>query len=335
MFRRAGRRTNVALLLLCCGAFLTGWLAFASGTPVKATLTTVGHGLFGIAVLALAPWKSMIITRSRTYRAKRVPAVAWALILLMLVCLASGLGQFLIGYQVVAGLSPIQVHVGAALVAVPVFLGHVLRRRPQRLKRTDLQRRSLLRTGAFTLAAGVGYLGLLGAAGLTRGSAGRVSTGSGRIDPADMPATTWLLDRGPAVDAATHRVAVAGRMIGMAELAARARPVLARLDCTSGWYAEATWTGAPLSDFITPEDLARARSIEITSVTGYTRRFGVAEAADLWLATGCEGRPLSPGTGAPVRLVAPQHRGFWWVKWVASVRLSDTSAWVQLPFPAQ
>ena len=330
VFRRAGRRTNAALLLLCGGAFLTGWLAFASGTPTPATLSTVAHGLFGLGVVALAPWKSVIVLR-----AKLIPVAAWALIVLTVVCLAAGFGQFLVGYHIVAGLSPIQVHVGAALIAVPVFAWHVLRRRPQRLRRADLSRRSLLRTGAFTMAAGAGYLGLVSAARWTRGSVGRVSTGSGRIPAADIPATIWLLDRVPDLDPAAHRVEVSGQSVSVAELAAQAQPVLARLDCTSGWYAQATWTGVPLSDLIAPERLAGAHSIQVTSVTGYTRRFGVAEAADLWLVTGCEGQPLSAGTGAPVRLVAPGHRGFWWVKWVASVRLSERAAWAQLPFPPQ
>jgi len=330
VFRRAGRRTNAALLLLCAGAFLTGWLAFASGTPAPATVTTVAHGLLGLGVVAVAPWKNMIVLRSR-----RIPPGAWALIVLTLVCLAAGFGQFLLGYHLVGGVSPIQVHVGAALVALPLMVGHVRGRRRQRLRRSDLSRRALLRTGAFILGTGLGYLGLIGAAGWTRRSAGRVATGSGRIDAADVPATNWLLDRVPEIDPAAHRVQVAGLLLSPADLAARAKPVLARLDCTSGWYAEATWSATALADLVSPGHLAAARSIEVTSVTGYTRRFDVAEAGDLWLATSCQGQPLSAGTGAPVRLVAPHRRGFWWVKWVASVRLSDRPAWVQLPFPPQ
>ena len=73
----------------------------------------------------------------------------------------------------------------------------------------------------------------------------------------------------------------------------------------------------------------------VTSVTGYRRRFPVADAHALWLATGFQGRPLTAGTGAPVRLVAPNRRGFWWVKWVASVELSDIPAAAQFPFPLQ
>lgn len=334
MFRRAGRRTNAALLVLCVGAFLSGWLAFASSARLPATLTTAAHGLFGIGVVALVPWKREIVTRARA-----VPVVAWLLIVLTVLCLASGFAQFLLGYHVVdvlglLPLSPIQVHVGAALVAVPLFGWHVLRRRPQRLNRRDLSRRALLRTGAFTVGAGVGYLSLLGVAGWTRGSAGRLTTGSGRIGPDAIPPTTWLFDRVPALSA-DHRVEVAGRFWSVADLAARGRSVRARLDCTSGWYAEATWAGAALVDLIDRQRLATASSIEVTSVTGYTRRFPVAEAGSLWLATSCQGRPLTPGTGAPVRLVAPRRRGFWWVKWVVAVGLSDRPAWAQLPFPPQ
>ena len=78
-----------------------------------------------------------------------------------------------------------------------------------------------------------------------------------------------------------------------------------------------------------------ANSILVTSVTGYRRRFPIEEADELWLATAVEGRPLRVGTGAPVRLVVPHRRGFWWVKWVAAVELSEVPAYAQSPFPLQ
>lgn len=297
---------------------------------MPATWSVAAHGLLGLGVVGLSPWKSVIVRRART-----IPAVGWALIVLTLVCLAAGFVQFFAGYGVAGGLSPIQVHVGAALVAVPLFAWHVLRRRRQRLRPADLSRRSLLRTGGFSLGAGLGYVALLGVAGWTRGSSGRIATGSGRIDPSAIPATSWLLDRVPDLDAAEHRVDVDGQLLSARDLATGARPLVARLDCTSGWYAEATWTARPISDLISLDRLSQARSIEVTSVTGYRRRFPVAEAHALWLATACQGSPLSPGTGAPVRLVAAHRRGFWWVKWVASVRVSEQAAWQQLPFPPQ
>jgi DMSO/TMAO reductase YedYZ molybdopterin-dependent catalytic subunit len=71
----------------------------------------------------------------------------------------------------------------------------------------------------------------------------------------------------------------------------------------------------------------------ITSVTGYRRRLPAADASTLLLATHVAGAPLSAGHGAPVRLVAPGRRGFWWVKWVTAVELSDEPWWLQAPFP--
>ena len=43
------------------------------------------------------------------------------------------------------------------------------------------------------------------------------------------------------------------------------------------------------------------------------------EAADCLLAWGCAGADLPAGNGAPLRLVAPGHRGLDWVKWVAEI----------------
>jgi len=47
------------------------------------------------------------------------------------------------------------------------------------------------------------------------------------------------------------------------------------------------------------------------------------------------GVALAPGHGAPARLVAPGRRGFWWVKWVASIETVTGSDWWQSPFPLQ
>jgi DMSO/TMAO reductase YedYZ molybdopterin-dependent catalytic subunit len=90
-----------------------------------------------------------------------------------------------------------------------------------------------------------------------------------------------------------------------------------------------------LANLIDPSLLAGAVSIEVVSITGYRRAFPAGDAGALWLATGFEGRPLRPAYGAPVRLVAPGRRGFWWVKWVQSVNLSNRPAALQSPFPLQ
>ncbi|MGI8867700.1 MAG: molybdopterin-dependent oxidoreductase [Mycobacteriales bacterium] len=333
LLRRAGRRTNVALFGAFAGALLTGVLSFAAGTPLPARLATVAHGLLGLAVLALVPWKSVVINR-----ASRIRVGSLVLLGLLGLCLVAGFVEVFAGYGYVAGVTPIQVHVGAALFAVPFFAWHVARHHHrQRVSRRDLSRRALMRTAGFASATAAGYFLLEGVGGWTGSVAGsRIATGSHRLPAAGIPATTWLFDAAPVLDRRTHRVDVQGSALSADELEARAGPDLrARLDCTSGWYADASWTGVAVRDLIPAALLAEAASIEVRSVTGYARRFPAGEAGSLWLVTRCEGVPLSAERGAPVRLVAPGRRGFWWVKWVASVRVGDAPSWWQPPFPLQ
>jgi hypothetical protein len=232
-------------------------------------------------------------------------------------------------------LSPIQVHVGSALLAAPLLVWHVLRHRRQRLRRIDLSRRTLLRTGFLAAGVGTAYAALEGIGGLVgSASASRVATGSHKVAADAAPATMWLFDTIPIVHP-DHRVVIAGSSYSILDLASRSTTVAARLDCTSGWYADGGWTAANLGDLLPREQLAAAASIEVRSVTGYRRRFPTEDANSLWLATAYQGEPLDAGHGAPVRLVAPHRRGFWWVKWVATVELSDLPAWSQSPFPSQ
>jgi hypothetical protein len=328
--RRAGRRTNVALLVILMAAVLTGGLSFAAGTSIPATLATIAHGMLGLGIVLLVPWKSVIVRRAPALR-----AASLTLLGLIMICVVSGLVEVFVGYGVLWRLSPIQVHVGSALLAAPLLVWHVLRRRPQRLRRTDLSRRTLLRSGALAAGAAATYLTLEGIGRLAgSASASRIATGSHLISADTIPATIWLFDQVPDI-ATDHRVLVAGSAVSVSDLASRSKAITGRLDCTSGWYTDATWTAANLADLLTAERLSAAASIEVVSVTGYRRRFPAGEAGSLWLATAYQGAPLQPAYGAPVRLVAPHRRGFWWVKWVASVELSDVPAWGQSPYPLQ
>jgi DMSO/TMAO reductase YedYZ molybdopterin-dependent catalytic subunit len=53
------------------------------------------------------------------------------------------------------------------------------------------------------------------------------------------------------------------------------------------------------------------------------------------IATKLGGLPLDAGHGFPVRLVAPDRRGYWWVKWVTAITVDELPSWWQLPFPLQ
>ncbi len=71
------------------------------------------------------------------------------------------------------------------------------------------------------------------------------------------------------------------------------------------------------------------------SSTGYDRRFPIEEAPGLLLATRFGGQALDAGHGFPARLVAPDRRGFWWVKWVVAIEVDGLPFWWQTPFPTQ
>ena len=60
---RPSRRTNLALLALLAGAFVTGWVAFAIEGSPESRVVSVVHGVAGLGILVLAPWKSVIVRR--------------------------------------------------------------------------------------------------------------------------------------------------------------------------------------------------------------------------------------------------------------------------------
>ena len=111
------RRTNLALLLVLAAALATGGLAFAAGTGWGRPVV-VAHGLAGLAVLVLAPWKSVVVRRGL---ARRSGAGRWASVafgVLVLVAVAAGLAHATGALSRLGPVSAMQVHVGAALVAV-------------------------------------------------------------------------------------------------------------------------------------------------------------------------------------------------------------------------
>lgn len=325
----SARRTNVGLLVLLPVAFVSGWAAFGIGTAVAGTLVVVAHGLAGIGVLVLAPWKSVIVRRGM----RRERSGRWVSLLLAALAaavVASGLAHAGGFTGPVLGIATMQVHVGAAIAAMPLAAWHVVAR-PSRPRRADLSRRSLLRAGGVLGATALAWAGAEGLWAVTGApGARRRFTGSHRSDPR---VTQWLFDTVPRTDPAAWRLRLGDRTLRLDDLPA-GEPVRAVLDCTGGWYAEQEFHGVRLDRLVGGAGAAAA-SVVVRSVTGYTRRFPVADLDRLWLATAADGRPLSPGHGAPARLVAPGRRGFWWVKWVDSIQLSDLPAWRQPPFPLQ
>lgn len=325
---RAGRRTNLAVLVVLTVAFLSGWAAFAAGTPTAARLIAVLHAIAGLGLVVLVPWKAVVVGRAT--RKHLASALLAALIALSVL---AGIVHTLLGFNRYAGLTAMQVHVGAALFALPVVVWHVLRHR-QRPARTDASRRALLRTAGLGVAAAAAYLLVEGIAVAARlPGATRRATGSHAVDRPVV--TLWLFDSVPDIDVESWRLRSGSRVWRYAELTERAGDeVDAVLDCTNGWYAETSWRGIAL-DRVLGDLPAGARSIRVHSQTGYDRYFPLDDTPNLLLATHLGGAPLTAGHGAPLRLVAPGRRGFWWVKWVDLVEFSDRLWWAQPPFPTQ
>ncbi|MGH2635158.1 MAG: molybdopterin-dependent oxidoreductase [Actinomycetota bacterium] len=333
---RAGRGTNVAILVLLSGAVATGTLATAIGGGWS-TWAVVAHGVIGVTLVVIAPWKS-VISRRGVRRRGRSAGPSLLLALLIVVAIGAGVAHAAgVGEVWVLPVRALWLHVAAALCAIPLAIWHVIARRTLP-RRTDLSRRALLRGGAALAVGGAAYVAVEGAiAGLGLSGGRRRYTGSheaGSFEPTAMPTTIWLDDSRPAIDPANHSVVVATstgrREWSVPELAGFGDDLRATLDCTSGWFATQDWTGVRLDRLLGDAD---GRSVVVRSVTGYARRFPLSDAARILLATHAGDTPLDAGHGAPVRLVAPGRRGFWWVKWVESVAVEDTPWWWQPPFP--
>lgn len=331
------RWTNQVLLVTMGAAFVTGWVAFFYATAPSRTALIV-HAASGYAIIVLSPWKSLIARRG----VRRRRPGWWLSLLLSLLVIISVIAGILhsTGALIAAGpLSAMEVHVGAALAALPLAIWHVGKRWLP-LRSIDFSRRNFLRTGTLAVVGGVAYGSSELAARLLRlpGSARRF-TGSyevASLQPAALPVTNWLFDPLPVLDASTWSLSVrAGgvRTWRYEELLAFDDRVRATLDCTGGFYSTQDWSGVWLSRLI-PSGITGS-SIHVKSITGYDRRFAFDDARNLLLVTQLGGAPLEAGHGFPVRLVAPTRRGYWWVKWVTDITVEDLPDWWQLPFPAQ
>ena len=336
------RWTNVALFVLLGLAFVSGWVAFFYATaPSRASL--IVHAVGGYAIIALTPWKSVIAGHGIRHRRPGWWA-SLVLTLLVLVSIAAGILHST-GLLVQAGaITAMEVHVGAALAAIPFVIWHVIARRLP-VRAVDLSRRSLLRAGALLAGAGLAYgagegvVRVLALPGSRRRLTGSYETGS--LDAAQLPATQWMFDSVPQIDPASWRLVVRtateARAWTYAELLAFDDQVRATLDCTGGFYSTQDWSGVWLSRLLPQPQEGRGSpaSIHVQSRTGYDRRFSIESAGRLLIATRLGGQPLDPGHGFPVRVVAPDRRGYWWVKWVTAIAIDELPGWWQLPFPLQ
>jgi DMSO/TMAO reductase YedYZ molybdopterin-dependent catalytic subunit len=328
-----GRLANVALLVVVALATASGLGMFLLGSGPVLTVALL-HGLIGLAVVVLTPWKSVVVRRG--LKRARGPRLAMSLALAAVVVLALVTGVAHVVGVLVAGfpLTSLQLHVGAGIAAAVLTLVHATGRRV-RARRADLSRRSLLRLGLLASTAGVLEAGVWAAGARTVPRGIRRATGSFRLassSVAAIPATSWLFDEVPSIDAQSWRLTVTAdgvsRDWSLADLGRWEDRLTVVLDCTGGWWTEQEWSGVRVARLL---PAGASGSVEVKSATGYSRRLPLT--ADLLLATAVGGVPLSAEHGSPARLVVPGRRGYHWVKWVARISQDDRPWWVEPPLP--
>jgi hypothetical protein len=336
---------NSLLLLLLLAQIASGYLALTNG-DFDERWTVWLHGLGAYALILLLVWKGQVVVDA--LRRKNVwtnARIAFLILLaLLILTLVSGIVWTIWGPLYLGGFSLISLHIYLAVPLIVLLAWHAWRQRfvwriPQSRDRRLFLRGAALAAGGALLWGAVTRLRAAGLARLPRRFTGSYETGSfsGRF-----PTVSWIADRAPAVDLQAWSLLVDGEVhrplsFSYAQLMEMAEDeVTAILDCTGGWYSEQVWRGVRLGRLLDAAGVAdTAISVSFESLTGYNRRFDLAGARDLLLALTVAGEPLARGHGFPVRLVAPGHRGYEWVKWVGRISVLDSPAILQPPLPLQ
>jgi len=333
---------NTALLVLVIFQLLTGFLGLTNGAENFKWFLWL-HGIGGYAIIVIAIWKAAIIfdVLARIPRVTLSRLAFLAMTALVLVILFTGIFWLVGGDIVILGFSLMTIHALASLMLVAFFVWHVLARWFVVRVPASRDRRAFLRTTG-TLAAGFLVWRIVEPVltVLQLPGASRRFTGSYELNY--LPEVIWLSDSVQPVAVSHWRLEVRGLVkrelsFGYEELVRDASDIATEtIDCTGGWFSTQEWRGVNLGRLLDRADIApEARSVVVESVSGYARRFGIAEARGFLIALFVAGQPLTHGHGAPARLIAPNHRGFEWVKWVARIRVEATPEFFQFPVPLQ
>jgi DMSO/TMAO reductase YedYZ molybdopterin-dependent catalytic subunit len=343
----SARAVNVAILVLLVLELATGLGSFLVGDPGGRWLFWL-HRAGGLALVVLLVWKAGIAARSYRRRGLRVSTgLSTAFGALFLGSLATGMLWATVGLPwvpvpVLGSWTVLSIHVALSLLLIPLFVAHLSLRWPRPSREDLVGRRAALRMLGLLAAGFVFWRAQELLSTLAPGSPRRF-TGSreeGSFAGNLHPVTNWLSDPIPQIDSNRWRLRIHGEVesktvLSYEEILALDSTVRrATLDCTGGWYTVQRWSGVPVAALLgqaRPGD--GARSLLFRSTTGYARRFPLEEAGDLLLATHVGDEVLSAGHGFPLRLIAPGHRGYGWVKWISEVEVSRDPAWLEPPLP--
>jgi DMSO/TMAO reductase YedYZ molybdopterin-dependent catalytic subunit len=338
--------TNTLLLLILVLQTVTGYLGLINNHE-HFSLVLWLHGIGAYAIVLLLFWKANIILdairRKKRWTWQRLMFLFTVGLLLLVLFL--GLTWTLNGRRYIFNISFVSWHIYLAVPLMALMIWHSWQMRFIFRVRTALDRRIFLRTGLFSLAglfvwqAANTSKRLLALQGAKRRFTGSYEWGGlGQ----HFPSVSWIFDNPPPIDSANWQLQIDGAVSyaltftyeQLRQIATEQRT--ATLDCTGGWYSTQEWRGASLGQLLQQAGvLASADSVTVTAVSGYKRRFTLAEANSYLLALDVAGEPLSHGHGFPLRLVAWDKRGVEWVKWISHIRVNTSSKIWQSPLPLQ
>ncbi|MEM7347994.1 MAG: molybdopterin-dependent oxidoreductase [Chloroflexota bacterium] len=339
---------NLALLILLLLLLLTGfWGLLTSAEEFRWVMWF--HGVSGYIVAISLAWKGKVVWNAFQQRRRSVrnlsTLIFTSLILLLLVILGTGFFWSYFGPSYLAGFSVINLHGVLAVILAAGLIWHTLARRfvfriPKARDRRAFLRFAGITIGGFLLwQASTPFKVVAILPGAKRRFTGSYERGS---LTGIFPATSWLFDYPQPLNLDQWELVIEGAVSRrlsltydqLVALGTETRTEL--LDCTGGWYTTQVWEGVSLAQLLDEAGVkTTARSVTIEALSGYQRRFSMADARTYLLATHVAGEPLSHGHGSPLRLVAPDRRGVEWVKWVTRITVNETSALRQLPLPLQ
>ena len=326
------RLTDWNIALATGLAFTAGIISLVSGLPREWFIFAL-HGIAGFWLLLLL-WGKLRRVWPRLIHPRRWDRrTVFGLLALLLVTLALGSGIWWVtgGDWYFAGLNLLNWHIGLGFVLTAAILFHMFARAKRLRKRDIVGRRKVLHFGALLLGSVALWPAqqltghILNLPGANERFTGSRESGSyaGNV----FPTSSWVADSPRPIDAQTWRLSLNGavaapRDFSYDELVSAGDMLEATLDCTGGFYSTQHWRGIRIGHLLDDAGLhPEARYVSFVSVTSYRWSLPLEEARTALLATHTGDEPLSHEHGFPLRLVAPGHRGFEWVKWITRVEV--------------